>query len=57
MEEELMVRQQEEKKAPVTDEQWKKILALADTTKYGSITLIFQDGLLVQIDHNEKIRV
>lgn len=47
----------EEKRAPITEEQMKKILALADTTRYGSITLIFQDGRLIQIDHSEKIRV
>lgn len=45
------------KKAPITEEQLKKILALADTMKHGSITLIFQDSRLIQIDHSEKIRV
>lgn len=52
-----MSSQREGKKSPITEEQLKKILTLANTTKHGSITLIFQDGLLVQIDHNEKIRV
>lgn len=52
-----MSNSKEGKRAPITDEQLKKVLALADTTKHGSITLIFQDGRLIQIDHNEKIRV
>lgn len=52
-----MGNQNEGKRAPITDEQLKKILALANTTKHGSITLIFQDSRLIQIDHNEKIRI
>ena len=52
-----MSSQKEGKREPITGEQLNKILSLAQTTKYGSITLIFQDGLLIQIDHNEKIRV
>lgn len=52
-----MSSQKEGKRAPITEEQLKKILALANATNYGSITLIFQDGRLIQIDHNEKIRV
>lgn len=30
---------------------------LLSTTKYGSITLIVQDGKIVQIEKTEKIRV
>lgn len=52
-----MSSQKEGKREPITGQQLNQILALAQTTKYGSITLIFQDGLLIQIDHSEKIRV
>lgn len=41
----------------ITEEQHKKIEKLADTIRYGSITLVIQDGKLIQIDRNEKMRV
>ena len=41
----------------VTPEQLRKIQELAETIRYGSITLVFQDGVLVQIDKSEKIRI
>lgn len=41
----------------ITEEQHKKIQQLADTIRYGSITLVIQDGKLIQIDRNEKMRV
>ena len=34
-----------------------QIQKLAETIRYGSITLVFQDGVLVQIEKNEKIRI
>ena len=37
--------------------QIQQIQDLASTIRYGSITLVFQDGTLVQIDKNEKIRI
>ena len=30
---------------------------LARDLKYGTLTLVFQDGLLVQVDRNEKFRL
>ena len=30
---------------------------MAQSIRYGSITLVFQDGILVQIDKNEKIKL
>ena len=36
--------------------QLRQIRDLARTMRYGSITLVFQDGVLVQIDRSEKIR-
>ncbi|RBP61375.1 hypothetical protein DES36_11458 [Alkalibaculum bacchi] len=40
-----------------TDETLRKILELKKSIKYGSITLIIQDGFVVQIEANEKIRM
>ncbi len=42
---------------PIREEQIADIQALAGTLQYGSISLIFQDGVLVQIEKHEKIRV
>ena len=41
----------------ITRVQIQQIQDLASTIRYGSITLVFQDGTLVQIDKNEKIRI
>ncbi|MDF0728037.1 YezD family protein [Cytobacillus sp. S13-E01] len=30
---------------------------MLETLKYGSITLVIQDGKIVQIDKNEKVRL
>ena len=46
-----------EQRAAITEEQVKTILSLANATKHGSITLLIQDGHLIQIDHSKKIRV
>lgn len=43
-----------EKVSDVTLEVVKKIVS---EIEYGSITLIIQDGVIVQIDRNEKIRI
>ncbi|SHI79594.1 YezD family protein [Parasporobacterium paucivorans] len=34
-----------------------KIIELANTIQYGSITVIIQDGRIIQIEKNEKIRL
>lgn len=44
-------------KQPFSNEHLKQLLQLINTVKYGSITLIIQDGIVVQIDKNEKIRL
>lgn len=41
----------------ITASQIEQIKELSRNIRYGSITLVFQDGLLIQIDRNEKIRV
>ncbi|HVJ49432.1 MAG TPA: YezD family protein [Desulfitobacterium sp.] len=35
----------------------KELLMIIKTVKHGSITLIIQDGLVIQIDKNEKFRL
>lgn len=42
---------------PITPRQLRQIEQLAQGLRYGSITLVFQDGVLIQLDRNEKIRV
>lgn len=34
-----------------------RIQELAQDLRYGSLTLVFQDGALIQIDKSEKIRI
>ncbi|RWR12539.1 YezD family protein [Siminovitchia fortis] len=34
-----------------------EIKSLLNTMNYGSITLIIQDGVVIQIERNEKIRL
>lgn len=46
-----------ERRNVITRGQIQQIQDLASTIRYGSITLVFQDGTLVQIDKNEKIRI
>ncbi len=38
-------------------EEIKKILQMIETIKYGSVTVIIQDGKIVQIEKNEKLRI
>lgn len=42
---------------PIPDEHLKKIKALMESVSFGTITLIMQDGVLVQIEHTEKERL
>jgi hypothetical protein len=41
----------------LTEEQVQEIIKQAQSIRYGTLTLIFQDGHLIQIDRNEKIRL
>jgi len=41
----------------ITPELLYKIEELANSIHYGSINLIIQDGILVQIEKSEKIRI
>ena len=41
----------------ITDKQVEKLRELAGSLQFGTITLVFQNGVLIQIDKAEKIRV
>jgi len=47
----------ENSKSPISDKDLEKLYELASTISFGSITLVFQDGKLVQLEKNEKVRV
>ncbi|MGG7177851.1 YezD family protein [Clostridium paraputrificum] len=36
---------------------FEKVIEAVEGIKYGSVTLIIQDGVIIQIDKNEKIRL
>ncbi|MCC8358055.1 MAG: YezD family protein [Oscillospiraceae bacterium] len=50
-------KKETERKEPIAPAQFRQIQELASTIRYGSITLVFQDGALIQIEKNEKIRI
>lgn len=41
----------------VTEETLAQIKEYIESVKYGSINIIIQDGKIIQIDKNEKIRL
>ncbi|MFT8349881.1 DUF2292 domain-containing protein [Clostridium saccharoperbutylacetonicum] len=41
----------------IEDKKLKEILKMIEKIKYGSVTLIIQDGVIIQVDKNEKIRM
>ncbi|MEG0471590.1 MAG: YezD family protein [Solibacillus sp.] len=45
------------KKTNNFDEVLENIKQSLETLKYGSITLVVQDGIIIQIEKNEKIRL
>lgn len=47
----------EGKKVPLTDTELKTLLKFIETVTFGSVTLLIQDGIVVQIDKNEKLRL
>jgi hypothetical protein len=47
----------EQSKVPISKEDIEKLYEMSKSLKYGSITLIFQDSKLIQIEKNEKVRV
>lgn len=45
------------RKQTITEEQLKQIQKFAEDIQYGTVTLVFQDGVLIQIERSEKIRL
>lgn len=41
----------------VSEEDIKTILDFVASIKYGSVSIVIQDGKIVQIEKNEKIRI
>jgi hypothetical protein len=41
----------------LTEKDLKQISEIAAAIKFGSVTLIIQDGKIIQIEKNEKIRL
>ncbi len=41
----------------ISNEDLKRLLDLIESVRYGSITLIIQDGKVIQIEKNEKVRL
>lgn len=41
----------------ITEEEIRKLLGMVKNIKYGSVTLVIQDGVIIQIESNEKIRL
>ncbi len=42
---------------PISKEDVDKLLHLLETIRYGSLTLIIQDGKIVLIEKNEKMKL
>jgi hypothetical protein len=45
------------RKNVVQEKDLKKIREFLETIQYGSVTIIIQDGKILQIEKNEKIRL
>jgi len=45
------------KREPLSQEELRKLLEIIEEVTHGSVTLIIQDGIVIQIDRNEKIRI
>ncbi len=41
----------------ISSEEFEKIKQLIGTIRYGNVNIIIQDGRIVQIEKNEKIRI
>lgn len=45
------------KKNTINDTDMNKIREFLETIQYGSVTVIVQDGKVIQIEKNEKVRI
>ncbi|MBQ1435731.1 MAG: YezD family protein [Clostridia bacterium] len=53
----LFMKKESITKQALTEDQLERIKELSQKIRFGSLNLVFQDGILVQIEINEKIRV
>ena len=44
-------------KSPLSPADLRVLIEIVKTVRYGSVTLVIQDGVVVQIDKNEKVRL
>lgn len=44
-------------KNKILEEDIRKIVTFVESVKYGSVNIIIQDGKIIQIEKNEKIRL
>lgn len=54
---ELVLEEKRKKKNQVSKEEIKKVYETLTQVQYGSVLISIQDGKIVQIDKNEKIRL
>lgn len=47
----------EQNKTVLSEQQIQQIQKMAEGIRYGTLTLVFQDGRLIQLERNEKMRV
>ena len=52
-----MAEQHDRPETNLTELQLKKIREAVRDIRYGTVTLVIQDGRLIQIDRSEKIRL
>jgi len=53
----MLEREQNTKKNFIHERDLRKIVEFLEKTQYGSVTVIVQDGRIMQIERNEKIRM
>lgn len=44
-------------KKPISEVQFKRLVELVNSISYGSVTLIIQEGKIVQMEKNENFRL
>ena len=45
------------KREPMGQDEIRKLLEIIKSVSHGSVSLIIQDGIVIQIDRNEKLRL
>lgn len=45
------------KKSEIKEEEFARIRAILSDIRYGSVTIVVQDGRIIQIEKNEKMRL